>query len=174
MRSVCFCCLLSYTIEVLWSSVSIEPFFSEWKEKWRVKETKEGEKHSDGEQTQLLEPFPIALIVSMMNNVLLRVVLKHGRSLSSSSASMKRSNADNRSTQLKQMLQSSQLEFIMEAHSALSAKIVEETGFKVRTIFVRRFTKDETLTNRDERSCSKGVSLLSATRFSVQYEARDR
>jgi 2-methylisocitrate lyase-like PEP mutase family enzyme len=29
------------------------------------------------------------------------------------------------------MLLSPKLEFIMEAHSALSAKIVEETGFKV-------------------------------------------
>ena len=30
----------------------------------------------------------------------------------------------------KQMLKSDQLEFIMEAHNGLSAKIVEETGFK--------------------------------------------
>lgn len=36
----------------------------------------------------------------------------------------------NKTTQLKQMLQSDQLEFIMEAHNGLSAKIVEETGFK--------------------------------------------
>ena len=70
----------------------------------------------------------------MMKKVLLRVVLNHGRTLSSSSTSMKKPSAVNRSTQLKQMLQSSELEFIMEAHSALSAKIVEETGFKVRTI----------------------------------------
>src|SRR5215211_5709226 len=32
--------------------------------------------------------------------------------------------------QLKQMLQSDQLEFIMEAHNGLSARIVEEAGFK--------------------------------------------
>lgn len=35
-----------------------------------------------------------------------------------------------KTTQLKQMLQSDQLEFIMEAHDGLSAKIVEEAGFK--------------------------------------------
>jgi len=35
-----------------------------------------------------------------------------------------------KTTQLKNMLQSSKLEFIMEAHNGLSAKIVEETGFK--------------------------------------------
>ncbi len=35
-----------------------------------------------------------------------------------------------KTTQLKQMLQSNQLEFIMEAHNGLSARIVEEAGFK--------------------------------------------
>ena len=35
-----------------------------------------------------------------------------------------------KTTQLKQMLQSDQLEFIMEAHNGLSARIVEEAGFK--------------------------------------------
>ena len=35
-----------------------------------------------------------------------------------------------KSTQFKQMLTSNQLEFILEAHDGLSAKIVEETGFK--------------------------------------------
>jgi phosphoenolpyruvate phosphomutase len=35
-----------------------------------------------------------------------------------------------KTTQLKQMLQSDQLEFIMEAHNGLSAKIVEEAGFR--------------------------------------------
>jgi phosphoenolpyruvate phosphomutase len=35
-----------------------------------------------------------------------------------------------KTTQLKQMLQSDRLEFIMEAHNGLSARIVEETGFK--------------------------------------------
>jgi phosphoenolpyruvate phosphomutase len=35
-----------------------------------------------------------------------------------------------KTTQLKQMLQSDRLEFIMEAHNGLSGKIVEETGFK--------------------------------------------
>ncbi len=35
-----------------------------------------------------------------------------------------------KTTQFKQMLQSNQLEFLMEAHSGLSAKIVEEAGFK--------------------------------------------
>ena len=35
-----------------------------------------------------------------------------------------------KSTQFKQMLESKQLEYILEAHNGLSAKIVEETGFK--------------------------------------------
>lgn len=35
-----------------------------------------------------------------------------------------------KSTQFKQMLESKQIEFILEAHNGLSAKIVEETGFK--------------------------------------------
>ncbi|MBU2643126.1 isocitrate lyase/PEP mutase family protein, partial [bacterium] len=35
-----------------------------------------------------------------------------------------------KTTQLRRMLLSDQLEFIMEAHNGLSAKIVEETGFK--------------------------------------------
>ena len=35
-----------------------------------------------------------------------------------------------KTTQLKQLIQSSDLEFIMEAHNGLSAKIVEEAGFK--------------------------------------------
>jgi hypothetical protein len=35
-----------------------------------------------------------------------------------------------KTTQLKEMLDSPKLEFIMEAHNGLSAKIVEETGFK--------------------------------------------
>jgi phosphoenolpyruvate phosphomutase len=35
-----------------------------------------------------------------------------------------------RTTRLKQMLQSSELEFIMEAHNGISAKIVEEAGFR--------------------------------------------
>lgn len=36
----------------------------------------------------------------------------------------------NKTTQFKQLLQSDQLEFILEAHNGLSAKIVEEVGFK--------------------------------------------
>ena len=35
-----------------------------------------------------------------------------------------------KSTQLKRLLTSPQLEFLMEAHSGLSARIVEEAGFK--------------------------------------------
>jgi phosphoenolpyruvate phosphomutase len=40
------------------------------------------------------------------------------------------SKMSKKTTQLKQMLQSDRLEFIMEAHNGLSAKIVEEAGFK--------------------------------------------
>ena len=39
-------------------------------------------------------------------------------------------SSSRRTTQLKNMLQSKDLEFIMEAHNGLSALIVEETGFK--------------------------------------------
>ncbi|RNA35013.1 Phosphoenolpyruvate phosphomutase [Brachionus plicatilis] len=39
-------------------------------------------------------------------------------------------NAKKKSTQLKEMLESKNLEYIMEAHNGLSAKIVQETGFK--------------------------------------------
>jgi len=39
-------------------------------------------------------------------------------------------NSMNKSTQLKQMIQSPTTDYIMEAHNGLSAKIVEETGFK--------------------------------------------
>lgn len=35
-----------------------------------------------------------------------------------------------KTTQLKNMINSGELEFIMEAHNGLSAKIVEEAGFK--------------------------------------------
>ncbi len=37
----------------------------------------------------------------------------------------------NKTTQLKNMLVSNQLEFIMEAHNGLSAKIVENAGGKI-------------------------------------------
>ncbi|MCK6595681.1 MAG: isocitrate lyase/phosphoenolpyruvate mutase family protein, partial [Bacteriovoracaceae bacterium] len=35
-----------------------------------------------------------------------------------------------KTTQFRQLLQSNELEFIMEAHNGLSAKIAEEAGFK--------------------------------------------
>src|SRR5690348_11655815 len=35
-----------------------------------------------------------------------------------------------KTTQFKQLLHSNEIEFLMEAHNGLSAKIVEETGFK--------------------------------------------
>jgi phosphoenolpyruvate phosphomutase len=41
-----------------------------------------------------------------------------------------REDSMNKSTQLKRMIQSSTTDYIMEAHNGLSAKIVEETGFK--------------------------------------------
>ncbi len=55
----------------------------------------------------------------------------YGRNFSTVTSSVKKFNSNNRNAQLKQMLLSPKLEFIMEAHSALSAKIVEEAGFKV-------------------------------------------
>src|ERR1700753_1091805 len=41
-----------------------------------------------------------------------------------------KSNAQTRSAKLRQMLQSNELEFLMEAHNGLSARIVREAGFK--------------------------------------------
>jgi hypothetical protein len=67
----------------------------------------------------------------MMNKIFLRIVTNYGRNFSTVTSSVKKFNSNNRNAQLKQMLLSPKLEFIMEAHSALSAKIVEEAGFKV-------------------------------------------
>lgn len=93
----------------------------------------------------------------MLSRTLLRVVSNYARNLSTATPATQQNNSDNRCAQLKQMLLSPKLEFIMEAHSALSAKIVEETGFKVRrSIFVqdKEFFSEKTknffsnLTNR--------------------------
>ncbi|CAF3341337.1 unnamed protein product [Rotaria sp. Silwood1] len=67
----------------------------------------------------------------MLNKVFLRIVSNYGRKFSTLTSAVEKPLSNNRCAQLKQMLLSPQLEFIMEAHSALSAKIVEETGFKV-------------------------------------------
>ena len=40
-----------------------------------------------------------------------------------------------KTTQLKNLIQSKDLDFIMEAHNGLSSKIVEETGFKGNNYF---------------------------------------
>ena len=45
-------------------------------------------------------------------------------------ASVTKTAFSNKSTLLKNMIKSDQLEFIMEAHNGLSAAIVQETGFK--------------------------------------------
>ncbi len=76
----------------------------------------------------------------MMNKVLLRIVTNYGRNFSTVPSSVKKPSSNNRTAQLKQMLLSPKLEFIMEAHSALSAKIVEETGFKVSRIIFQIFS----------------------------------
>ena len=67
----------------------------------------------------------------MLNRVFFRIVTNHGRQLSTAAAANPKTSSKTRTAQLKEMLRSPNLEFIMEAHSALSAKIVEETGFKV-------------------------------------------
>lgn len=51
-------------------------------------------------------------------------------SLASQNARLFSTQATKKTTALKNMLQSKQLEFLMEAHNGLSAKIVEEAGFK--------------------------------------------
>lgn len=45
-------------------------------------------------------------------------------------SSLRKGKEMKKTTQFKQLLQSDQVEFILEAHSGLSAKIVEEAGFK--------------------------------------------
>src|SRR5580693_3703558 len=45
-------------------------------------------------------------------------------------ANSARNTAQTRSAKLRQMLQSAELEFLMEAHNGLSARIVKEAGFK--------------------------------------------
>ena len=54
--------------------------------------------------------------------------------------------------QFRQMLLSPQLEFIMEAHNGLSAKIVEETGFK--GIWASGLTISSALGVRDSNEAS--------------------
>ena len=63
-----------------------------------------------------------------MSKVILRLGVSRNKVFA---ALMSSTSNDTRNGRLKKMLASSQLEFLMEAHSALSAKIVEETGFKV-------------------------------------------
>ena len=46
------------------------------------------------------------------------------------SAQKNKNNAQTRAAKLRQMLQSAELEFLMEAHNGLSARIVREAGFK--------------------------------------------
>ncbi len=75
-----------------------------------------------------------------MNKIFLRIVTNYGRNFSTVPSSVKKPSSNNRTAQLKQMLLSPKLEFIMEAHSALSAKIVEETGFKVSRIIFQIFS----------------------------------
>ena len=73
----------------------------------------------------------VLLQVMPFNKAFSRIVANCGRSFSTVPSSVQRISFDKRNAQLKKMIMSPQLEFIMEAHSALSAKIVEETGFKV-------------------------------------------
>jgi hypothetical protein len=77
----------------------------------------------------------------MLNKSFLRILTNYGRNFSTLPSAAKKPTSDNRTAQLKQMLLSPKLEFIMEAHSALSAKIVEETGFKVRTNIHKKLLK---------------------------------
>ena len=51
-----------------------------------------------------------------------------------SSQGVNRQTGQRKTEQLRDMIQSKDLEFIMEAHNGLSAKIVQEAGFKVRAL----------------------------------------
>ncbi|CAF3513581.1 unnamed protein product [Rotaria socialis] len=65
---------------------------------------------------------------------------------------MQKGSSNNRCAELKRMFLSPQLEFIMEAHSALSAKIVEETGFKA--IWASGLSMSASLGLRDSNEAS--------------------
>ncbi|CAF1388597.1 unnamed protein product [Adineta steineri] len=88
----------------------------------------------------------------MLNKVFLRIVTNYGRNFSTVPAAVKKATSTDRSAQLKQMLLSPKLEFIMEAHSALSAKIVEETGFKA--IWASGLSMSASLGLRDSNEAS--------------------
>jgi hypothetical protein len=78
--------------------------------------------------------------INMLRNVLqVSANRNFGFSLTVSSGILSRKQSHfggkRKTTQLKQMINSPNLEFIMEAHSGLSARIVEETGIYTVLIF---------------------------------------
>lgn len=64
------------------------------------------------------------------SSTLLKTLAKNKSLLSVTSAAQFSSTPKRKTTQLKELIQSKELSFIMEAHNGLSAAIVEEAGFK--------------------------------------------
>ncbi|CAF3351283.1 unnamed protein product [Rotaria sp. Silwood1] len=102
-------------------------------------------------------------------------ISNYGRKFSTLTSAVEKPLSNNRCAQLKQMLLSPQLEFIMEAHSALSAKIVEETGFKA--IWASGLSMSASLGLRDsnEASWTQVLDILEfmadATRIPILVDA---
>lgn len=63
-------------------------------------------------------------------------------------------------TSLKQLLNSNELEFIMEAHNGLSAKIVQETGFKAIWASGLSMSASQGLRDANELSSSQVLNLV--------------
>src|SRR5437762_6135625 len=80
--------------------------------------------------------------------------------------------------QLKQLLQSKRIEFLMEAHNALSARIVEEAGF--RGIWASGLSISAALGVRDNNEASwtqvlEVVEFMSdATHIPILLDGEDR
>ncbi|XP_033749048.1 phosphoenolpyruvate phosphomutase [Pecten maximus] len=64
--------------------------------------------------------------------ILRNIMMSHGSKMSAMCSQKRQSSGSTKrkTTQLKEMLNSNELEFIMEAHNGLSARIVQEAGFK--------------------------------------------
>lgn len=66
----------------------------------------------------------------MLSNSIRGVLSRTAVAKTAGRAAFSSSAGEKKTTQLKNLIQSKDLSFIMEAHNGLSAKIVEETGFK--------------------------------------------
>lgn len=79
-----------------------------------------------------------------------------------SSQGVNRTTGQRKTEQLRDMIRSSELEFIMEAHNGLSAKIVQEAGFKVRAWLCAREWANRACHARAVRCCNLGSRAFAA------------